>query len=1448
MIAGGQSNATTPLAQTELFSPTTNTLSAGASLVYPRVGPRANILPSGELILVGGACLTTTPPCIESFPPMEVYNDFASPAEFTSLDEYYPFEQHTTLVLPSGDLFAFGGFNNYQLDNVIHPDITDTSALLFTRVQPASDIFQYVSSQVGVDGASAQLLPSGRVAVVGGYLLNIFDPGLGYVDTWRPKITGVCISSTSCTVSTIASPIAPGSTITIGGTNLTGWNGSEAASGSASQSASNVPIVELQRIDSDYQQYLPFAGTAQYSSTTVTSTIPSTVNAGWYRLTVVASGIPSRPQYVEIGSTQLTTSSSLLAFGSVETGTTSSAQAFTLTNSGGIPITVGPLSAPTGFTLSGGTLTNPGATATSVNVLTTAQTLQSGGTLAINATFSPASAISYSGFLSGTNIPTNLVTLTGTGVASIPTLSPAAVSLPSTIVNQTSTAGDALTLTNSGTYTLTVTSYTASGDFTAQGPAAPFTIPAGGSASWDVVFSPKVTTPLTANNETGTFTVITDNGTKTASLTGTSLIPQGTVSPTSVSFASTAVGSAASAQTVTVTNNGTSALNIKEAAFGGANPGDFGMNTALPVVVAANGGTQTLSFSFTPHVSPATTENATVTFTSDDTVFLNAAASSNAIALSGTGLLATPSLTATSLNLGSVRENPTGGTTNKSTATVTLSNSGNTPLAVTAAPISGANSGDFSVSPTTASINGGGGNQVFTVTFTPHTAAAETATLSFTSTTSIPSVALFGTGVFPAVTVAPTSLTFASEPAGTASAPQTLVITNSGTAALDFSASGSTEPTLTGTNAADFTLSPASGALPQTLAAGASVSMSVTFNPSASPATENLARAASLNIPNNDGLTIAAVPLAGTAALSLNASALQLPDQALGTTSTSTVSTSGSTANTVTLVNLSNATLSIDTVNTKFNGTNAADFSLVTTVGGSSTSSIASGATADFTFVFKPTQSSSTSGKTLESASLSLVFLSGPTLTCAVSGNSIYALPAVSPTSLTLIGSTSTGLPTSGVRLGASTSTGGSFTVTNSGAVAMTLSSAAFSGANASDFSVAPVSGSFPITLGALGSGSNSASFTVTFAPKTTSAPGPESATLQFTSASGSPSVSSVAVAGTSLFPSVAVKPTSIAFGDQTAGTSSAQQTVVITNTGTDVLHFAAAASEPTLSGQAADFTLSPASGALPITLAAGASTSFAVAFAPPAGASGSPGATISIANTDGLTISTIALSGSVPALGSSALAIPDTALGSSSSSTAVVGTNTVQLTNPGSSALAITAATISGANAGDFALLAGSPTSIAAGATGSFTVVFTPSLSGSTTGSTAETAALDLVTAAGGYSCALSSHSLYAVARLTAPAVFPATPDGTTSSTSGTATLSNTGQEPLSVTGYSLSGRPVDFAVTSVIPSSGSPLSVAAGSQANITFSFSPRAARAESASFSLVSNSGAAAPPPWP
>ena len=210
------------------------------------------------------------------------------------------------------------------------------------------------------------------------------------------------------------------------------------------------------------------------------------------------------------------------------------------------------------------------------------------------------------------------------------------------------------------------------------------------------------------------------------------------------------------------------------------------------------------------------------------------------VAISGTASQAitgpSAAFTPPSLNFGSVTEGL------PASIVLHLVNNGDQSLTLNlaATSITGANAKDFSQSTTCITALAPNANCSFSVTFSPTTAGLESASLNISDNapSSPQSISLSGIGVAPAPSLAfsPGSLTFNPIAQGIAEGPQSIQVTNIGSAALHIS-----NIALGGANPGDFSASNNCTAAP--IGVNASCSIGVSFTPQATGA-----RSASLTL------------------------------------------------------------------------------------------------------------------------------------------------------------------------------------------------------------------------------------------------------------------------------------------------------------------------------------------------------------------------------------------------------------------------------------------------------------------------------------------------------------------------------------------------------------------------------------------------------------------------
>ncbi|MGD0125825.1 MAG: choice-of-anchor D domain-containing protein [Terriglobia bacterium] len=347
-------------------------------------------------------------------------------------------------------------------------------------------------------------------------------------------------------------------------------------------------------------------------------------------------------------------------------------------------------------------------------------------------------------------------------------LAPTGLTFPAQNVGTTS-ASQTVILSDTGNAPLTLASIVASGNFsetnscgTSVTPSSPCTI--------NVTFSP--TAGGTLN---GTLT-ITDNSngapdsTQTVSLSGAGGAGAASLSPTSVGFGAQAINTTSSTRSVTLTNTGTAALSPVNISLSGANMGDFGETNNCPTSIAP-GGKCTITLTFTP--SLLAPESATLN------VADNALNSPQTVALTGTGM-APVSFSAATLAFWNIGED------SASASQITkLINNQSVALRVTSL---GMSNKDYTETDNCVGSVPARGSCTITVTLTPTVLGTDNGLLTVNDDAwgSPQTVTLAGTSILPVAFSAPT-LVFGNVGEQSASAPQTLTLTNKQAVVLNIS-------------------------------------------------------------------------------------------------------------------------------------------------------------------------------------------------------------------------------------------------------------------------------------------------------------------------------------------------------------------------------------------------------------------------------------------------------------------------------------------------------------------------------------------------------------------------------------------------------------------------------------------------------------------------------------
>jgi hypothetical protein len=294
-----------------------------------------------------------------------------------------------------------------------------------------------------------------------------------------------------------------------------------------------------------------------------------------------------------------------------------------------------------------------------------------------------------------------------------------------------------------------------------------------------------------------------------------------------------------------------------------------------------------------------------------------------------------------------------------------------------------------------------------------------------------------------------------------------------------------------------------------------------------------------------------------------------------------------------------------------------------------------------------------------------------------------------------------------------------------------------------------------------------------------------------------------------------AVAPASLNFGSQGVGTMSAPQTITISNPASVSFNITNIAASGNFS-QTNDCGTS---------LAAGAHCAITVSFSPTASGLESGAITLSDstkANPAAIPLSGTGVNGPALTVNPDRAIFPSQTVGTSSKPTPVM------LVNTGNSGLSITGISLAGKDSSDFTQTNNCGASLAAGVGCTVNVTFTPTTGGSRIASISISGtepgspqSVELVGTALGPAATLSPTML----------TFASQTVGTTS-TAQSATLSNSGNAPLNITGISPSG---DFAQTNTCGTS-----LAIGSSCQISVTFTPSAAGNRTGSITIAQSGG--------
>ncbi|GAA3305089.1 choice-of-anchor D domain-containing protein [Dactylosporangium vinaceum] len=448
-------------------------------------------------------------------------------------------------------------------------------------------------------------------------------------------------------------------------------------------------------------------------------------------------------------------------------------------------------------------------------------------------------------------------------------ISPSALGFGSVVTGSTS-ASQAVTVTNSGSASAPIGTIAVTGDF-AQTTTCGSSLAAGASCTVSVTFK-----PTAAGSRTGALSITASGIANSVPLSGTGVAPGPIVNanPGSLTFGGTVVGTSAATQTVTLNNSGTTAATVSAIAASG----DFSQTNTCGSSIAV-GASCAVTVRFTPTASGSRTGTLTVTSSANN--------SPATVSLSGSGIGTDTNI---ALNRAATASSQVNGTQTPATVTdgnaatywesannafpqwvqvdlgaatsigkVTLKLPPDTAWATRTQTLSVTGSTDgtnFSTLSASAArtFNPASGN---TVAITVPASSVRYVRVNVSANTGWPAAQLSelevypsggGTPNAPVLSASPASLSYATQALNTTSAAQSVTITNTGTAAA----------TVSGVSVSgDFAQTNNCGSI----AVGASCSVSVTFRPTASGG-----RTGTLTVTSNANNSPTTVALSGTGA------------------------------------------------------------------------------------------------------------------------------------------------------------------------------------------------------------------------------------------------------------------------------------------------------------------------------------------------------------------------------------------------------------------------------------------------------------------------------------------------------------------------------------------------------------------------------------------------------
>jgi len=281
--------------------------------------------------------------------------------------------------------------------------------------------------------------------------------------------------------------------------------------------------------------------------------------------------------------------------------------------------------------------------------------------------------------------------------------------------------------------------------------------------------------------------------------------------PLALNFGAESVGVTSAPMTTTLTNSGTTTLNISTVSLVGTDAGDYLVTANTCASTLAVGASCSITMTFTP--STTGTRSAVLSIADD------AANTPQSVSLTGVGSTSNATLTPSSLAYATQLVG-----TNSASQAATLSNTGTVAITITSITTTG----PYSQTNNCGSSLGAGASCTINVVFTPTKGGTQTGTLSVVDNApNSPQMSAL-TGVGTVISFSPTTLNFGTQKVKTSTAPQTITMSNVSSTSVTIS-----KISITGSRVTSFAIQSnstcplASG----TLGANSSCTINVVFTP-----------------------------------------------------------------------------------------------------------------------------------------------------------------------------------------------------------------------------------------------------------------------------------------------------------------------------------------------------------------------------------------------------------------------------------------------------------------------------------------------------------------------------------------------------------------------------------------------------------------------------------------